>query len=109
MKYIYYPGCSLEGTAVEYNISTQAMMHAWEKGYAEGLDRKKSIFDEGIEKKWAEQWLFYANSTRYACAMMGGDYGVFENGRWWMAKNLNDILDWLKAAEQMEALQEKKE
>jgi len=26
MKYIYYPGCSLEGTAAEYNISTQAMM-----------------------------------------------------------------------------------
>jgi len=28
MKYIYYPGCSLEGTAVEYNISTQAMIRA---------------------------------------------------------------------------------
>lgn len=28
MKYIYYPGCSLEGTAREYNISTQATMKA---------------------------------------------------------------------------------
>jgi len=28
MKYLYYPGCSLEGTAVEYNISTKAMMQA---------------------------------------------------------------------------------
>lgn len=28
MKYIYYPGCSLEGTALEYNVSTQAAMHA---------------------------------------------------------------------------------
>ena len=28
MKYIYYPGCSLEGTAREYNISTQAAMKA---------------------------------------------------------------------------------
>jgi heterodisulfide reductase subunit B len=28
MKYIYYPGCSLEGTAREYNISTQATMSA---------------------------------------------------------------------------------
>lgn len=28
MKYIYYPGCSLEGTAREYNISTQAAMSA---------------------------------------------------------------------------------
>ncbi len=28
MKYFYYSGCSLEGTALEYNISTQAMMRA---------------------------------------------------------------------------------
>ncbi len=28
MKYIYYPGCSLEGTALEYNVSTQAAMKA---------------------------------------------------------------------------------
>jgi heterodisulfide reductase subunit B len=26
MKYIYYPGCSLEGTAREYNVSTRAAM-----------------------------------------------------------------------------------
>lgn len=26
MRYQYYPGCSLEGTALEYNISTQAIM-----------------------------------------------------------------------------------
>ena len=28
MKYQYYPGCSLEGTALEYNLSTQAVMAA---------------------------------------------------------------------------------
>ena len=28
MKYIYYPGCSLEGTALEYNVSTRAAMAA---------------------------------------------------------------------------------
>ena len=28
MKYIYYPGCSLEGTASEYSESTQAAMQA---------------------------------------------------------------------------------
>ena len=28
MKYIYYPGCSLEGTAKEYNVSTQVAMKA---------------------------------------------------------------------------------
>jgi heterodisulfide reductase subunit B2 len=26
MKYLYYPGCSLEGTAREYNLSTRALM-----------------------------------------------------------------------------------
>ena len=28
MKYFYYSGCSLEGTALEYNLSTQAVMGA---------------------------------------------------------------------------------
>jgi len=28
MKYLYYPGCSLEGTALEYNKSTRAFMQA---------------------------------------------------------------------------------
>jgi heterodisulfide reductase subunit B2 len=28
MKYFYYPGCSLEGTAIEYNASTRAVMAA---------------------------------------------------------------------------------
>jgi len=28
MKYLYYPGCSLDGTALEYNLSTQAFMQA---------------------------------------------------------------------------------
>jgi hydroxylamine dehydrogenase len=54
------------------------------------------MFDEAIEKKWAEQWLFFANSTRFASAMMGADIGVFENGRWYMAKNIQEMLDHLK-------------
>lgn len=28
MKYFYYPGCSLEGSALEYNISTRSLMDA---------------------------------------------------------------------------------
>ena len=28
MRYFYYSGCSLEGTALEYNLSTQAVMRA---------------------------------------------------------------------------------
>jgi len=28
MKYVYYPGCTLESTALEYNVSTRAVMQA---------------------------------------------------------------------------------
>ena len=28
--------------------------------------------------------------------MLGTDYGVFDNGRWYMAKNIQEISDWLK-------------
>jgi hypothetical protein len=43
-----------------------------------------------------EQWLFYANSTRYASAMAGADYGVFANGRWYLNKNIEEMMDWLE-------------
>ena len=76
--------------------ATKILMQAWKKGLAQGLSRKKSIFDEAIEKKWVEQWLFYANSTRFASAMGGADYGVFANGRWHMTRNIQEMLDWLK-------------
>jgi hydroxylamine dehydrogenase len=71
---------------------TQILMKAWENKVA----NKTSFFDEGIEKLWVEEWLFYANSTRFASAMMGADYGVFANGRWYLSKNIQDMLDRLK-------------
>jgi hypothetical protein len=46
-----------------------------------------------------EQWLFFANSTRFAAAMSGADYGVFEKGRWEMSKNLRAMHEWLQQAE----------
>ncbi|MFC1836319.1 multiheme c-type cytochrome [Thermodesulfobacteriota bacterium] len=72
--------------------ATRIVSEAWEKGVAD----KKSLFDEAIEKQWVEQWLFYANSTRFASAMMGADYGVFDNGRWFLSKNIRDMLDRFK-------------
>ena len=66
------------------------------KGAAKGLTQKDSIFNEAIEKKWVEQWLFYANSTRFASAMAGADYGVFANGRWYLNKNIQEMMDWLE-------------
>jgi hypothetical protein len=75
--------------------ATKIILSAWEKGAAKGLEQKDSIFNEAIEKKWVEQWLFYANSVRFASAMVGADYGVFYNGRWYLSKNIQEMLDWL--------------
>jgi hypothetical protein len=76
--------------------ATKILLSAWEKGAARGLSQNDSIFNEAIEKKWVEQWLFFANSTRYASAMAGADYGVFANGRWYMSKNIQEMVDWLE-------------
>ena len=73
--------------------ATQIQLRAW----AEKVARMEpSLFDEALEKKWVEQWLFYGNSTRFASAMMGADYGVFANGRWYLSKNVQEMLDRLK-------------
>jgi len=77
--------------------ATRIMITAWKNGVARGLDQNDSLFNEALEKMWVEQWLFYANSTRYASAMLGADYGVFENGRWVMSRNIQDMLDRLNA------------
>jgi len=76
--------------------ATKILLSAWEKGAAKGLAQKDSIFNEAIERKWVEQWLFYANSTRFASAMAGADYGVFANGRWYLSKNIQEMLDRLE-------------
>ncbi len=76
--------------------ATRILMAAWDQGLAKGLGQNDSIFNEAIEKKWVEQWLFYANSTRFSSAMCGGDYGVFDNGRWFLSKNIRDMMDWLE-------------
>ena len=76
--------------------STKIVLSAWNQGSAKGPSLKENPFDEAIEKMWVEQWLFFANSTRLASAMAGSDYGVFENGRWYMARNIQEMFDWLR-------------
>ncbi len=73
--------------------ATDILIKAWADGLA---DQKGGLFDETLEKSWVEQWLFYANSTRFASAMMGADYGVFANGRWYLTKNIQEMLDRVK-------------
>jgi hydroxylamine dehydrogenase len=76
--------------------ATKILQTAWDKGAAKGLSQEESPFDEAIEKKWVEQWFFYASTTRFNSAMGGADYGVFANGRWALGKNVQDMLDWLE-------------
>jgi len=84
------------GTSNELTkTATKIMVKAWNTGVAKGMARSDSMFNEWIEKVWVSQWLFYANSVRLASAMAGADYGVFENGRWFMTKNIERLADWL--------------
>lgn len=76
--------------------ATKIMFKAWDKEVAKGLEDSNSIFNEAIEKRWVQQWLFFANSTRFASAMAGADYGVFANGRWYLSRNIQDMKDWLE-------------
>ena len=48
-------------------------------------------FDEANEQKWIREWLFYANSVRYAAAISGPDYATFKNGWWELTKNLQEM------------------
>ncbi len=68
--------------------ATEILERGWSAAAANGPAQGDSIFNDYLEKLWVEQWLFYANSTRFASAMAGADYGVFANGRWHMQKNL---------------------
>ena len=72
--------------------ATKLIARAWKLGLAD----PKNLFDEAIEKRWVEQWLFFANSARYASAMVGPDYGAFDQGRWYLMKNLAEMRDWIK-------------
>jgi hypothetical protein len=79
--------------------ATEIVREAWKRGLATGPEHDGNPFDEAIEKQWVEQWLFYANSTRFAAAMAGADYGVFAHGRWYLAKNVQEMSDWLRGLE----------
>jgi hypothetical protein len=75
--------------------ATQLLLNAWKKGIAKGPDAGDNIFNERIEKYWVRHWLFYANSVRFASAMMGADYGAFQNGRWQLSENIIKMMDLL--------------
>jgi hypothetical protein len=76
---------------------TKIIQEIWDQGYAQGVAQGQNPFDEFIEKKWSDLWLFYANSVRFASAMAGGgDYGVFAEGRYHMAASVQHLHNYLK-------------
>jgi len=90
-----------ENTIAESNAETLTatgfMRDIWKSGLAEGLERDKNPFDEAIEKKWHQIWLFYGNSIRFTSAMAGGgDYGVFAGGRYQQSQAIAELSDWYR-------------
>ena len=73
--------------------STDILLKSWQSGLARGPGKKDSPFNEDIERMWVKSWLFYSNSIRLSTAMMGADYGVFDNGRFWLTHILYKMAE----------------
>jgi hypothetical protein len=87
-------------TDQQVRTATQLMQRIWQKKLAHGPDRGGSPFDEYIERRWSDAWLLYANNARFVSAMGGGgDYGVFEDGRYHLSKTIMEMQDWLQTRE----------
>ncbi|MGA6926748.1 MAG: multiheme c-type cytochrome [Desulfosarcina sp.] len=75
--------------------ATELMQSIWDRGYAQGPTGDGSIFDEYIERRWSDIWLLFGNNIRFVSAMAGGgDYGVFEDGRYHLIKAIMEMQDW---------------
>ena len=62
----------------------------------------KSPFDEFAERRWTDSWLLYANNVRFVSAMAGGgDYGVFEDGRYHLTNAVLELQSWLDMQKQL--------
>jgi hypothetical protein len=93
---------TLQTTNDATRAGTQIMSAIWKKGFAQGLPQKQSIFDEAVERKWSNLFLYYGNTIRFASAMAGGgDYGVFANGRYSLSGEILNLEDWLTTQTQI--------
>ncbi len=99
---------TIEETNAKTATATRLMQEIWDAGYAKGPSVGKSPWDEAVEKKWADVWLFFSNTTRFASAMGGGgDYGVFADGRYHINDRIAYIKDWLDTRKDIENLSKK--
>ena len=87
---------TIRATDAAVAVATQIMADIWKRGLAQGLDRGGNPFDEAVERKWSNAWLFYANTVRFSSAMAGGgDFGVFADGRYQLSEEIQGLIDWL--------------
>lgn len=83
-------------------VTTKLMREAWKDGLATGMDKDANPFDEYPERLWTGVWFFAANHVRYASAMAGGgDYGVFERGRYNVSERFIELNDWVNNQKKM--------
>jgi hydroxylamine dehydrogenase len=87
----------LANTVSETNAMTLAATRLLKQAWDAKLADPSNLFDEPLEKKWVRQWLFYANSVRYASAMSGPDYVAFKNGWWDLSENLRQIEETVRS------------
>jgi hypothetical protein len=85
----------MDTTVKEVDGMVKASTDLLQIAYQHKLADPTNPFDEEIEQRVGEQWLFYANAARYGAAMMGPDYTGFE-GWWRMQHNVSSITDWLE-------------
>jgi hypothetical protein len=94
-----------ENTIRTTNLSTltatEIMTEIWNHGFA----AKDNPFDDAVERKWTDIWLFHANNIRFASAMAGGgDYGVFADGRYHLNGRIRELADWLALQRRLEGV-----
>jgi hypothetical protein len=82
----------MDGTLADVDQAVQAATRLMQKAWGKGTASRTNPFDEPIEITWTEQWLFFANSIRYASAMAGApDYASFHNGWWDLRKAIAEL------------------
>jgi hydroxylamine dehydrogenase len=76
---------------------TEIIQQLWQAKRIKGLAEGENPFDEAIERKWVDTWLFHGNSIRFASAMAGGgDYGVFAGGRYQLMQRIAELSEFTK-------------
>lgn len=86
---------TIESTNSATFSATRIMQDVWNRGLATNHAKGGNPFDETIEKLWTDTWLLYANTIRFSSAMGGGgDYGVFDDGRYQMKKSIQQMKEW---------------